>query len=145
MYCFCDACVYAVSMLGCEGDGTAGVGSVGGVVAVSVYMGGICGLGVLSCVGDMLEMSVVRGVCGFCGMCMCLTRGGVGGVGGEWVTGLGLGVTNSGRTCGKWICVCVWLRWCGWCWEKWVGGLVPVLGGWGVVMSVCVVSMDYLC
>ena len=29
---------------------------------------------------------------------MCLARGGVGVVGGEWVTGLGLGFTNSGGT-----------------------------------------------
>ena len=27
-------------MLGCKGDGNAGVGSAGGVVAVSAYMGG---------------------------------------------------------------------------------------------------------
>ena len=39
---------------------------------------------------------------------MCLALGGVGGVGGEWVTGLGLGFTNSGGTWGKWdICLCV--------------------------------------
>ena len=35
----CSACVYAVRMLGCEGDGNADVGSGGGVVAMSVYMG----------------------------------------------------------------------------------------------------------
>ena len=43
----------------------------------------------------MLEMSVVRGLGGVCDMCKCLARGGVGGVEGEWVTGLGLGFTNS--------------------------------------------------
>ena len=33
---------------------------------------------------------------------MCLGR-----VGGEWVTGLGLGFTNSGGTWGKWdMCLC---------------------------------------
>ena len=37
-----------------------------------------------------------------------------------------------------------WLRWCGWCWGKWVGGLDQGLGGWGCVMSVCVVSLDVL-
>ena len=31
-------------------------------------------------------------------MCLCFGCGGVGGVVGEWVTGLGLGFTNSGGT-----------------------------------------------
>ena len=48
------------------------------MVAVSAYMGGTRGSGVLSSVGDVLEMSVVRGVGGVCDMCMCLARGGVG-------------------------------------------------------------------
>ena len=39
------------------------MGSVGGVIVVSAYMGGTRGSGVLSSVGDLLEMSVVRGVC----------------------------------------------------------------------------------
>ena len=60
------------------------------MVAVSAYV-----VGVLSSAGDVLEMSVVRGVCGVCDMCMCLARGCVGG---EWVTGLGLGFFNSGGT-----------------------------------------------
>ena len=34
--------------------------------------------------GDVLEMSVVRGVGGVCDMCMCLAQSGVGGV---WVSG----------------------------------------------------------
>ena len=46
--------------------------------------------------GDVLEMSVVRGVCGVCDMCMCLAQGGVGGVGDECVRGLGLGFANPG-------------------------------------------------
>ena len=71
-------------MLGCEGDGNAGVGSGGGVVAVSVYIGGTCGLCVLSSAGDLLEMSVVRGVGGVCDMCMYWARVGVVGV---WVCG----------------------------------------------------------
>ena len=75
--------MYAVRLLGCEGDGTAGVWSVGGVVVVSAYMGGTHGSGVLSSAGNVLEMSVVRGVGGVCDICMCLTRGGVGGVRGE--------------------------------------------------------------
>ena len=75
---------------------------------VSAYMDCTCGSRCFA--GDVLEMSVVRGVGGVCDMCMCLARGGVGGVGGEWVTGLGQG-----------------------------------LGGWCGVMSVCVVSLYYLC
>ena len=39
-------------MSGCEGDGNAGVGSVGDVVAVSVYMGCTHGSGVLSSACD---------------------------------------------------------------------------------------------
>ena len=55
----------------------------GAVVAVSVYMGGTRGSGVLSSACDVLEMSVVRGVEGVCDMYMCLARCGVGDVGGE--------------------------------------------------------------
>ena len=50
--------------------------SVGGVVALSVYMGGTHGSGVLASAGDVLELSVVSGVCGVGDMCMCLARGG---------------------------------------------------------------------
>ena len=85
-------------MLECEGDGNAGVGSGGGVVAVSAYMGGIRWSCVFSSAGDVLEMSVVGGVGGVCYMCQCLARGGVCGVGNEWVTGFGLGFNNSGGT-----------------------------------------------
>ena len=66
--------MYAARLLGCEGDGNAGVGSGRGVVAVSAYMGGTRGSGVLCSAGDVLDMSVVRGVGGVCGM--CLGRGG---------------------------------------------------------------------
>ena len=41
------------------------------MVAVSEYMGGTRGSGVLSSAGDMLEMNVVRGVYGVCDMCLC--------------------------------------------------------------------------
>ena len=102
---------------------------------MSVYMSGTCGSGVLSSAGDMLEMSVVRGVGGVCNMYMSLARGGVGGVGGERI---GLGLTNSGGTWGKWD-----MRLCFGC-----GGVGGVGGGsgWeGCVMSVRVVSLDYLC
>ena len=82
----------------CEVDGSAGVGFGGGVLAVSTYMGGAGGSGVLASAGDVLEISV----CGVYDMCMCLAGGGVEGVGGECVTGLGLGFTNSEGSWGKW-------------------------------------------
>ena len=52
------------------------------MVQVSACMCGTRGSGVLSSTGDVLEMSVVRGVGGVCDMGMCLARGGVGGMGG---------------------------------------------------------------
>ena len=94
----------------CEVDGVACVGSRGGVLAVNVHMGGTRASGVLSSAGDVLEMSVVRGVGGVCDMCKCLGQVAV-----EWVTVLGLGFTNSGGTLGKMGSV-FWLRWCGWYW-----------------------------
>ena len=51
------------------------------MVAVSACMCGTRGSSVLSSTGDVLKMSVVRGVGGVCDMCMCLARGGVGGEG----------------------------------------------------------------
>ena len=93
--------MFAARLLGGEGDGNTGVGSEGGVVVMSAYMGGARGSCVLASAGDVLEMSVVRGVCGVCDMCMCLARGGWDlWWGGEWVIGLGLGFTNSGGTWG---------------------------------------------
>ena len=94
--------------------------SEGGVAAVSAYMGGSRGSGVLSSAGDVLEMSVVRGVGGVGGM--CLARDCVDGEGGEWevfggdwMTGFGFGFINSGGTWGKWDMCVFWLRWCVWC------------------------------
>ena len=95
----CDA-----RICGCEFDGNAGVRSVGGVVAVSAYMGGTRRSGVLSSTGDVVEMSVVRGVCGVCDMGMCLAPGGQGGVVGEMI-GFGLYQSWSNRG-GSGICVC---------------------------------------
>ena len=46
---------------------------------MSACMSGTRGSGVLSSTGDVLEMSVVRGVGGVSDMCMCLARGCVGG------------------------------------------------------------------
>ena len=66
--------MFAARLLGCEGGGNAGMGSGGGVVAVSAYMGGTRGSGVLASAGDVLEMSVVKGVGGVYDMCMCLDR-----------------------------------------------------------------------
>ena len=85
---------------------------------------------------------MVRGVGGVYDMCMCLARVGVGGVGGEWVTGLGLGFTNSGGTWGKWdmfLCFgCGGVR--GGVGGEWVVGLGQ--GGWGGVMSGLSVLME---
>ena len=66
--------------------------SEGGVVAVSACMSGTRGSGVLSSTGDVLEMSVVRGVGG--------VSDGVGGEGGEWMRELGLAFTNPRGTGG---------------------------------------------
>ena len=107
----CVACVFAARLLVCQDDGSAGVGFGGGVVAVSAYMGGTRGSGVLASAVDVLEISVVRAVGGVYGMGMCLARGGVGGVGGEWVTGLVLGFTNYGGTWGSGVCVLVAVVW----------------------------------
>ena len=115
------------------------------MVAVSPYMGDTRGSGVLASAGDVLEMSVVRGVGGVCDMCMCLPWGGVGGVGGEWVTGLGLGFTNSREAWGKWnMCLSFGCGSVGGVGGEWVAGLGQGLGEWGGVMYVCVVSMDSL-
>ena len=70
---------------------------------MSEYMGGTRGSGVLSSAGDVLEMSVVRGVGGVCDICMCLARGGMGGVGGEWVGGLGQSLGGYGGV--MYVCV----------------------------------------
>ena len=77
----------------CEGDGNAGLGSGGCVVAVSAGMSGTRSSGVLSSTGKVLEMSVVRGVGGVCDMCVfgsgqCRWRGC------EWMRELGLCLTN---------------------------------------------------
>ena len=77
--------------------------------------------------------------------CVCVWLGvgwgGVLGVGGEWMRGLGLDFTNPGGTWGKWnMCLCFGCGGVGG-----VFGLVQDLGGQGRVISVCVVSLDYLC
>ena len=46
----------------------------GGCGCGECVLGGTRDSGVLSSVGDVLEMSVVRGVGGVCDMCMCLAR-----------------------------------------------------------------------
>ena len=61
------------------------------------HVGGTRGSRIVSSAGDVLWMSVVRGMTGLGGVCemwMCLARGGVGGEGGEWMRGLGLGFTT---------------------------------------------------
>ena len=135
--------MYSERLLGCEDDGNAGVGSGGGMVVVSAYMGGTRASGVLANAGDVLVMSVVRCVGGVCGMCMCLARGGVGGGGCEWVPGLGLGFTNSGGTGEKWdMCLCFGCGGVGGVGGEWLDGSGLGLRGWGGVLSVC---LDYLC
>ena len=133
-------CMYPVRVLGCEGDGNASVGSGGDVVAVGECMGGTRGS------GDVLEMSVVRGVCGVCDMCMCLARCGVGGEGGGWMRGLSLGFTNPVGTGGVWdVCLRLGCSGLGGVGGEWVGDLDQSLEGWGGVMSVWGVTLDYLC
>ena len=56
------------------------------MVAVSAYIGGTRGSGLLSSACDVLEMSVVRGVGGVCDMCICLAWGEAGS--GGYVLGL---------------------------------------------------------
>ena len=70
--------------------------------------------------------------------------------GGEWMRGLGLGLgLGFTQSCGNRGSVgrvsVFWLRWCGWCMWRVGRGLGPGSGEWGGVMSVCVVSLDYLC
>ena len=119
------------------------MGSRGGVVKVSACMCGTRGSGVMPSTGDVLEMSVVRGVGGVCDMCMCLTRGGVGGEGGEWMREYGFGLHQScgDRGSGGHVSV-LWLRWCGWC--RWgVGrGLGP---GSGAVGSCYICVLTCIC
>ena len=43
MYCYLCCMCFAARLLGCEGNGNAGMGSGGGVVAMSAYMGGTRG------------------------------------------------------------------------------------------------------
>ena len=69
-------------------------------------MGGTHDSCVMSSAGDMLEISVMRGIGGVCDMCMCLAQGGVGD---ELIKRLGLGFTNPGGTWGK--CVLVVVVW----------------------------------
>ena len=90
------------------------------MVAVSACMSGTRGSDVLSSTGDMLEMSVARGVGGVCDM--CLARGGVGGEGGEWMIGLGLGFTNPGGKGGV-LDVCFGCGCVGGVGGEWVGSL----------------------
>ena len=89
----------------------------------------------LSSIGDVLEMSVVRGVGGVCDMCMCLARGGVGGEGGEWVRELGLGFNNPVGTGGV-LDRCFGCGGVGGIGGEWVGAWSRV-GSGGVVLCLC--------
>ena len=126
-------CVYCE----CEGDGNAGVGSGGGVVALSACTSGTRGSSVLSSTGDVLEMSEVRGVGGVCDMCMYLARGDVAGEGGEWIRELGLGFTNPVGTGGVLdVCLCFGCGGVGGVGGEWVWDLDQGRERWGGVMSV---------
>ena len=95
-------------------------------------------------VGHVLGMSVVRGmrwVDVVCEMCMCIARGGVGDEGDEWIRGLGLYFTNpveQGECCMYLGCGGAGVG------GEWVVGLEQCLEGRGGVISVWVVSPDYL-
>ena len=102
------------------------------MVAVSECMSGTRGSGILSSTGDVLEMSVVRGVGGVCDMCMYLARGG--GEWCEWMRELGLGSTNPVGTGGV-LAVCLCFG-CGGVGGEWVGGLDQGRERWSGVMSV---------
>ena len=109
------------------------------MVAVSACISGTRGSGVLSSTGDVLKMSVVRGLGGVSDMCMFLARGGMGGEGGEWMRELWFGFTNPVETGGVLdVCLCfgcggVGVGGVG---ERWVGGLDQGRERWGGVMSV---------
>ena len=60
----------------------------------------------MSSTGDVLEMSVVRGVGGVCDIYMCLARGGVGEEGGEWMRELGWALPILWGQGECWACVC---------------------------------------
>ena len=84
-------------------------------------MSGTRGSGIVSSAADVLWMNVVRGMWGVCEMCMYLAWGGLGG---EWMRGLGLGVTNRVRTGGVLdVCLCFSCGGVGGEGGKWVGGL----------------------
>ena len=109
--------------------------------AVSAFMCGTRGSGVLSSTCDVLEMSVVRGLGGVCDMCMYLAPGGVGGEGGggEWMRELGLGFTNPVGTGGVLnMCLCFGCGGVGDVGGEWVGASTRVgSGGWCHVRLRC--------
>ena len=112
-------------------------------------MGGTRGSGVLASAGDVLEISVVRCVGGVCDMCMCLARGGVGGVRvsrpQDWVWALPIleEHVESG------VCVLVAVVWVVLGESGWAAWARVEYSGYvwegGVVLCLCVVSLDSLC
>ena len=118
------------------------------VMVSAGHVDGTRGSGVVSSAADVLWMSVVRGMRGLCEMfmCMCLAPGGVGREGSEWMRGLGLGFNNPVGTV---VVSDVYLYFgcgaVGGVGGEWIVGLDHGLEGWGGVMSVRVVSMDFMC
>ena len=104
---------------------------------MSACMSGARGSGVLSSTGDVLVMSVVRGVGGVCDMCMCLARCGVGGGGVEWMRELDLGFTKPVGTGGVLdVCLCFGCGGVGGVGGEWVGAWTRV-GSGGEVLCLC--------
>ena len=138
--------MFDARLLGCEGDGNAGVGSAEGVVAVSANMGGTRGSGVLASAGDVLEMSVVRGVSGVCDMCMCLVRGGVGGMGmsGSQDCVSALHILKEHGVSGICVCVLVVVVWVVLGENEWVAWARVWQDGWCYVCVCCESALSVL-
>ena len=145
----CVACVYAKRLWLCEVEGNVGVGDGGGVVVVSarhVGWGRVTrGSGFVSSAADVLGMSMVCGmrvIGGVCEMGMCLARAAYEERG--WVNErIGFGLFHSCGNRGSVGRVSVFeLWWCMWAVCMRIG---PGSRGIGGIMSVWVVSPDYLC
>ena len=109
------------------------------VVVVSAgHVGGTRGSGIMFSAVDVLWMSVMRGVGVVCEMCMCFA---LGRERGEWMRGLGLGVTNPVGAGGVLdVCMCFG---CGG--VDGVGDLNQGLEGWCYVCVSCEYGLYVYC